>query len=136
MLARRNVQANTSPVKPSNSLIEAEKQTRLVLSGLSVLRQLGERLDLPTAPQLLDELVALARAQRRVLRAAHSQLEADPLLAHLLKSRAIYRKTDEYRTKSGKRVEEVVRSTFFVAQNLHFSGDIDDWRKLLAIFPR
>jgi len=67
---------------------------------------------------------------------AHAQLEADPLLAHLLKSRVAYRRADEHRTKSGKRMEDLVRSTFFVAQSLSFRGDIDDWRKLLAIFPR
>jgi hypothetical protein len=113
-----------------------KKQTRLVLNGLSVLKQFGEHLDLPTAPALLDELVALARAQCRALRAAHSQLEADPLLAHLLKSRITYRHVDERGGKSGKRVEEMVRSSFFIAQSLHFSGGIDDWRKLLGIFPR
>jgi hypothetical protein len=85
--ATGNAQVNTTTVKPSNRLIEAEKQTRQVLNGLSVLRQLGEHLDLPTAPPLLEELLALARAQRRALKATHTQLEADPLLGHLLKSR-------------------------------------------------
>lgn len=33
-------------------------------------------------------------------------------------------------------MEDSVRSTFFTAQSLNFRGDIDDWRKLLAIFPR
>jgi hypothetical protein len=65
-------------------LIEAEKQACLGLNGLSVLRQISERLDLPLAAPLLEELVALTRAQTRALRAAHRQLEADPLLAHLL----------------------------------------------------
>ena len=119
-----------------NRLIEAEKQTRLVVAGLSILRRLGEHLDLQTAPALIDELVALARAQRRTLKAAQAQLEADPLFAHLLKSRISYHRADESRTKSGKRMEDLVRSTFFVAQSLQFRGDIDQWRKLLAIFPR
>ena len=127
---------NTTSVKPPNRLIEGEKQTRLVLNGLSVLSQLGEHLDLPTTPPLLDELGSLARAQRRTLKAAHTQLEADPLLAHLLKSRISYRHVDERGGKSGKRVEGMVRSSFFIAQSLHFRGGIDDWRKLLAIFPR
>src|SRR5260221_8771634 len=39
-------------------------------------------------------------------------------------------------TKSTKRIEDIVRSSFFIAQSLHFRGGIDDWRKLLAIFPR
>lgn len=85
---------------------------------------------------VLEELVALARAQRRTLKAAQTQLEADPLFAHLLKSRSAYRRADEHRTKSGKRMEDLVRSTFFVAQGHQFRGDIDQWRKLLAIFPR
>jgi hypothetical protein len=33
-------------------------------------------------------------------------------------------------------MEEVVCSSFFTAQSLRFRGDIDDWRNLLAIFPR
>lgn len=44
-------------------------------AGLSILGQIGEQLDLPIAPSLLEELTVLARAQRRVLRAAHRQLE-------------------------------------------------------------
>jgi len=122
-------------VQLQNRLIEAEKQTRLVVAGLSVLRQLGEHLALSATPALFDELVALARAQRRALMAAHSQLEADPLLAHLLKSRVTYHRADEHRTKSGKPMEDLVRSTYFVAQGHQFRGDIDEWRKLLAIFP-
>lgn len=117
-------------------LSEAEKQLRLALDAISVLRQLGEHLDLPTTPALVDELVALARAQRRTLRAAHLQLEADPLLAHLLKSRTLYRQADARGGKSTKRLEDTVRSTFFVAQSLNFKAGIDDWRRLLAIFPR
>jgi hypothetical protein len=58
--ASSGVHVPTRNVKPPSPLIEAEKQTHLVLSGLSVLRQLGEHLDLPTAPPLLAELVALA----------------------------------------------------------------------------
>jgi hypothetical protein len=30
----------------------------------------------------------------------------------------------------------MVRSSFFVATNLGFGGQIEDWRVLLAIFPR
>ena len=37
---------------------------------------------------------------------------------------------------TAKRVEEMVRSSFFIAQSLPFRGGIDDWSKLLAIFPR
>jgi hypothetical protein len=117
-------------------LIEAEKQACLGLNSLSVLRQISERLDLPISAPLLEELVALTRAQRRALRAAHRQLEADPLLAHLLESRISYRKGDEHRTKSGKRLEEMVRSSFLRAQSIGFHGEIEDWRSLLAIFPR
>src|SRR5471030_2591885 len=125
---------NTADVEPPNRR-KSKKQTRLVLNGLSVLKQLGEHLDLPTAPALLDELVALARAQRRALKAAHTQLEADPLLAHLLKSRITYRHVDERGGKSGKRVENMLRLSFFLAQSLHFRGGIDDWRKLLGCRP-
>jgi hypothetical protein len=99
-------------------------------------RQIGEHLFLPTKTDVLDELVALARAQRRTLKAAQAQLDADPLFAHLLKSRIAYYRADATRTKSGKRMDELVCSTFFTAQSLRFRGDIDDWRKLLAIFPR
>jgi hypothetical protein len=119
-----------------NRLVEAEKQIRQVVSGLSILRQLSERLNLPVTPTILDELVALGRAQRRALKAAHAQLQGDPLFAHLLKSRIAYYREDEHRTKSGKRLEELVCSTFFTAQGLGFRGDFGDWRKLLAIFPR
>jgi hypothetical protein len=101
-----------------NRLVEAEKQV------------------LPVTPTILEELVALGRAQRRALKAAHTQLQDDPLFAHLLKSRIAYYRADENRSKSGKRLEDLVRSTFFTAQSLLFRGDIDDWRKLLAIFPR
>jgi hypothetical protein len=97
---------------------------------------MNERLHLPTTSGVLEELVALARAQRRTLKAAEAQLEADPLFAHLLKSRIAYYRADATRTKSGKRMEELVCSTFFTAQNLQFRGDIHNWRKLLAIFPR
>jgi hypothetical protein len=127
---------NTSFVKPSNRLEEAEKHIRIVAASLSVLRQMNERLHLPTTNGVLEELVALARAQRRTLKAAQAQLEADPLFSHLLKSRIAYSRADETRTKLGKRMEELVCSTFFVAQGLRFRGDIHDWRKLLAIFPR
>jgi len=65
-----------------------------------VLWQLSEKLDLPTGPFLIEELVALARAQRRTLCAAHRQLQGHPLLAHLLKSRIAYRQKDEHRTNS------------------------------------
>jgi hypothetical protein len=123
-------------VKPLELLIEAEKQACLGLNGLSVLRQISERLDLPISAPLLEELVALTRAQRRTLRAAHRQLEADPLLAHLLESRIAYRKSDEHRTKSGKRLEEMVRSSFIRAQSIGFRWEVEDWRALLAIFPR
>ena len=126
---------NTSHVKPSNRLEEAEKHIRIVAASLSVLRQMNERLVLPTRADVLDELVALARAQRRALKAAHTQLEADPLFSHLLKSRIAYYRADESRSKSGKRMEDLVRSTFFTAQSLRFRGSIDEWRKLLAIFP-
>ena len=78
----------------------------------------------------------LGRAQRRALKAAHIQLEADPLLAHPLKSRMAYRDVDERSGESTKRIEEMVSSSFFIAQSLDFRGGIDDWRKLLAIFPR
>jgi hypothetical protein len=81
-------------------------------------------------------LVALARAQRRALKAAHTELEADPLLAHLLKSRISYRHVNERSGKSCKPVEKMVRSSFFVAQSREFRGGIKDWRNLLAIFPR
>jgi hypothetical protein len=65
-----------------------------------------------------------------------TRLEANPLFVHLLKSRIAYRRADESRTKSGKRMEDLVRSAFFTAQSLRFHGDLDQWRKLLAIFPR
>jgi hypothetical protein len=126
---------NTSAVNAANRLAQAEKHVRIVAASLSVLRQMNERMNLPTTAEVLDELVALARAQRRTLRAAHAQLEAAPLFAHLLKSRIAYRKADESRTKSGKRMEDLVRSTFFVAQSLGFRGDFGEWRKLLAISP-
>jgi len=54
----------------------------------------------------------------------------------ILKSRIACRRVDERSGKSGKRVEEMVRSSFFIGQSLHFRGGIDDWEKLLAIFPR
>ncbi len=57
-------------------------------------------------------------------------------MAHLLESRIAYRHAVERATKSDKRIEELVRSSFFIAQSLSFRGGIDDWRKLLAIFPR
>ena len=116
-------------------LAEAEKHTRFALSVISVLRQLSEHLELPTPSPLVEEVVALARAQRRALRAAHAQLEADPLMAHLLTSRLEYRKAVQRATKSDKRIEELVRSSFFIAQSLSFRGGIDEWRKLLAIYP-
>ena len=118
-----------------NRLVEGEKQVRQVSSGQSILRQLSERLSLPVTPTTFDELVALGRAQRRTLKAAQAQLETDPLFGHLLKSRIAYYRADESRSKSGKRMEDLVRSTFFSAQSLRFRGSIDEWRKLLAIFP-
>jgi hypothetical protein len=81
---------NTSLVKPADRLEEAEKHIRIVAASLSMLRQMNERLELPTRTDVLDELVALARAQRRTLKATQAQLEADPLFAHLLKSRIAY----------------------------------------------
>jgi hypothetical protein len=33
-------------------------------------------------------------------------------------------------------MEDLVRSTFFTAQSHQFRGDIDGWRKLLAVFSR
>ena len=123
-------------MKPSSSLIDAEKHCRLALMGLSVLRQLSEHLSLPITKPLLEELLALTRAQRRSLKAAHRQLEADPLLAHLLESRIHYRKEVEHQTKSGKRMEEFGRDSFFLAQSLGFRGEFHEWRALLAIFPR
>ena len=54
---------------------DGEKQLRLALNGVSFLRQLGEKIKLPTDDRVLDELVALARAQRRTLRAIHRQFK-------------------------------------------------------------
>jgi len=76
--------------------------------------QLSELLSLPIAKPLLEELLALTRAQRRALMAAHRQLEADPLLAHLLDSRIQYRKEIEHQSKSGRRMEEFGRNSFFL----------------------
>jgi hypothetical protein len=115
-------------------LLAAQKELQRVTTGLSILGQIGEQFDLPIAASLLEELTVLARAQRRVLRAAHSQLEADPLLAHLLKARKSYRHADRH--KSPKRLEQEVCNSFYLAQSIGFHGDIHDWRKLLAIFPR
>ncbi len=117
-------------------LSDAEKQTRLALNGVSVLRQLAERIKLPTDNRVFDELVALARAQRRTLQAIHRQLETDPLLAHLLKDRIRFRRADAIRNKSGKRVEELVRASFYKAGSFGFRGDINEWRTLLAVYPR
>jgi len=60
----------------------------------------------------------------------------EPLMARLLKSRISYRHADARGGKSTKRIEEMVCSSFFIAQSLHFRGDIHDWRKLLAICQR
>jgi hypothetical protein len=115
-------------------LVAAQKELQRVTIGLSILGQIGEQLDLPIAASLLEELAVLTRAQRRVLRAAHTQLEADPLLAHLLKARKSYRHADRH--KSPKRKEEEACQSFYLAQSIGFRGDIHDWCKLLAIFPR
>lgn len=93
-------------------------------------------MELPISDALLEELHALARAQRRVLRVAHKQIETDPLLAHLLASRVSYRKADEHRTKSGKHLEHMVHMSFQQAEDLGFRGRINEWRDLLAIYPR
>lgn len=124
-------------MKSSTALIEAEKHARLALNGLSILRQISERLDLPTPGSLLEEFIALARAQRRALRAAHRQLEADLLMAHLLESRVAFRRADaNQKTKSGKRVDEMVMSSFFRARAVGFHGEVEEWRTLLEIYPR
>jgi hypothetical protein len=123
-------------VKPSSPLIDAEKHCRSALQGLSVLCQLSERLSLPIAKPLLEEPLALTRAQRRALKAAHLQLEADPFWAHLLESRVRYRKEVEHPSKSGRRLEEFGRESYFLAQSLGFRGEFHEWRGLLAIIPR
>jgi hypothetical protein len=106
----------------------------LALNGLSILRQISERLNLPTAGSLLEEFIALARAQRRTPRAAHRQLEADPLMAHLLESRIVFRRADAHRTKSGKRADEMVMSSFFRARAVGFRGEVEERRALLEIY--
>jgi len=116
-------------------LQEAEKNTLLAMNAISVLRQISERLPIPAGDPLLGELVALSRAQRRTLKAVHRLMEADPLLAVLLQSRVSYRRADEHRTKSGKRLKEMTVSTFFKAQAVGFRGGIEDWRALLGIYP-
>ncbi len=133
-LARKYVQIDTIFVPSPPHLQAAEKEIHQVVTSISVLSQLAQYLELPIAASLLEELTALARAQRRVLRAAHIQLEADPLLTHLLKARKSYRHADRF--KSNKRLEDEVCQSFYLAQSVGFQGDIHDWRKLLAIFPR
>jgi hypothetical protein len=81
---------------------------------------------------LYEELLALAKAQRRALRAAHRQLEADPLFAHLLKSRIDFRQTNERRALHEKRLGKVVSGTFYFAQSVGFHLAFDDWRKWAA----
>ena len=54
-----------------------------ITNGLSVLRQMSQRMDLHTDGRLYEEFVAMGRAQRRVLRAVQRRLEADPLLRSL-----------------------------------------------------
>ncbi len=94
------------------------------------------QLPIPAGEALLNELVALSRAQRSTLRAVHRLVEDVPLMALLLTSRVAYRRANAHRTKSGKRIEELVVATFYKAQAVGFRGDLNDWRKLLAMFPR
>ena len=96
---------------------------------------MGERLQLPTDARFIEESVALARAQRRMHRAVHKERKADPLLAHLLRSRISYRKADENRTKSGKRLDDICRLSFVTATGLGFTKPMENWRELLMIFP-
>lgn len=79
-LAMHAVHKDTPIVQSPLHLQNAERESRRVVTSLSVLNQLAQNLELPIAHSLLEELAALARAQRRVLRAAHIQLETDPLL--------------------------------------------------------
>lgn len=117
----------------STPLHEAERHTLVALNGISVLRQLSEHLELSSATPVLEELVGLAKAQRRALNAALRRLKADPLLAHFLETRDVARQA-EY--AGGKKREQLVRESFFIAQSKGFTGRVYDWGTLLSVCPK
>ena len=59
--------------------------------------------------------------------------EADKFVAHLYQARKQYRRVCERAGKSGRQIERCVISTFQVAQNLGFKGDLRQWEQLLRI---
>jgi hypothetical protein len=73
--------------------------------------------------QLADELAAeLARAES----------QHDPLASHIYQARASYRRTsDADHSKSGRRTEEELHSSYAKARNLGFQGSIKDWADLM-----
>ena len=60
--------------------------------------------------------------------------ESDPLAVHIFVSRRQYRNMPD--TKSGKRQEMAVRSSWQVACELGFRGSLEEWERLMGAAPR
>lgn len=55
----------------------------------------------------------------------------DPFAAHVYRSRQQYRAAVENSTKSGKRIEMCLQTTYVEACHLGYAGSIRDWSEVL-----
>lgn len=64
---------------------------------------------------------------------ADAQSKRDRFSALVFRSRVQYRAAVETATKSGKRIERVVRTSYIEAQEMGFRGDFRIWEHLLML---
>jgi hypothetical protein len=83
------------------------------------------------ANRLQNALASLGDAMREVNAAIEEmRREHDPLASHIFVSRRQYQRMSD--TKSGKRHDVSARLGWQQACDLGFSGDLEEWRRLLG----
>lgn len=112
----------------------AEINVQRAQAAITILRQITVLLPVSEENQeLLQEIVALARALRRAILAWQRQYATDPLVGLAFAARKQLRRAEAHRTKSGKSIERLLHNTYVEAERVGFAGSIKDWERLLLI---